>query len=331
MPSDLDAWLAERKSKWPTKARREAREAELAKRREAAREQSLRDKAKAAREREERRANEAKAAKAKKDHDDESKLEKQQRKAEKLRKQLEKAERKLQESIKAGEKRKRSIDDEGDEGEGNDKKGDDVDQLIANATAKATAGAANESESSNSSDSLSNSDSDDSAPDAQSSRRSGPTKVLPPARAQLQIPCKYFSTGGSCGKKGKCRFVHDQTVRDAAIKERAKGGRMSLAERLQQNEIEKEELMVLKAIKYAAEHGLLDDPNSVPESKQIDDPEPEKEEGGQDVQTDETMAEGEPQQKVEAETMIKVEDAGEEQPPAIKSEQFSSPVKTDSI
>lgn len=252
--------MAERKKNWPTKARREARELELSKRREMAKVQSIRDKAKAQKEREEKQANEAKVAKAQQEATAETKLEKQQRKAEKLRKQLEKAEKKLQESIRAGSKRKRDVGDDGDE-DGN------ADNVKQGADTTAAPGAKDGSDSDDSDDSGSDSDSDDSGPEAKSSH--GIHNVTLPPRAPVPRPCKYFSNGGNCGKKGKCRFLHDQSVRDAALKEKAKGGRMTLSERLQQNEREKQELTVLKAIKYAAEHGLLEDPSTVSAEQEV--------------------------------------------------------------
>jgi hypothetical protein len=269
-PSDLAAWLAERRQKWPTKARREAKEAELAKRRAQSAEQSARDKSKAKKERDEREAMEVTRVK-RESGTGESKLEKQQKRAEKLRKQLERAEKKLQDAMNAGTKRKRDSGDEGDEeGEINQSNGDGiggdlVDQVIAKATAGASAmDLESDSDSSGSSEYTSDSDSDDdSQPEAHTSRSSGPVRVLPPKKPILQRQCKYFSTGGTCGKKGKCRFVHDQSVRDAALREKEmNGGRMTLAQRLVQNDKEKDDLLILKSIKYLYEKGVLTEPQA---------------------------------------------------------------------
>lgn len=168
----------------------------------------------------------------------------------------------MQDAMKAGTKRKRG-DEDGDDSMVNGVKveGDIVDQVIA----KATAGALNEDSDSSSDDSSeyttdSGSD-DDSGPDAMTSRRITTAQILPPKKAILQRQCKYFSTGGTCGKKGKCRFVHDQSVRDAALREKElNGGRMTLSQRLVQNDKEKDDLMVLKSIKYLYEKGMLDEP-----------------------------------------------------------------------
>lgn len=210
-----------------------------------------------------------------------SKLEKQQKKAEKLRKQLERAERKLQDAMKAGTKRKREAGDDGDEeGEilsstGAREGGDLVDQVIAKATARAdVSDDDSDSSSSESSEYTSDSDSDEnSGPETQTVRLAAPMQVLPPKKPILQRQCKYFSTGGTCGKKGKCRFVHDQSVRDAALKEKElNGGRMTLAQRLVQNDKEKDDLLVLKSIKYLYERGFLDEPlaASAPYSDSMD-------------------------------------------------------------
>lgn len=216
MPSDLNVWLAERKNRFPTKARREAAAEELRKRRE----MGLTGKRKQQPENDQIKKEEP-----------ESKLEKQQRKAEKLRRELEKAERKIQDAV-SGSKRKRENGDEGDE---------EHDQVKRQDTAES-----------------SGSDSDDSNPEAMSSRNNGPVRIAQPPKAQLQRHCKYFSTGGTCGKKGKCRFVHDQEVRNLALKEKeANGGKMTLAQRLILNDTAKDDLTILKSIKYLKEKGLM--------------------------------------------------------------------------
>ena len=231
LPSNLDTWLAERKARFPTKARRDAAEEELHKRRE-----------------------QAQDGKPIKKEEGETKLERQQRKAEKLRAELEKAERKIQDSMTGG-KRKRENGDEGD---------DDRGQV-----------------SDEDSDS-SGSDSESSKPEAMSSRSTGPVRVPPPPKAQLQRHCKYFSTGGTCGKKGKCRFVHDQEVRNQALKDKeANGGKMTLAQRLILNDTAKDDLTILKSIKYLKEKGLMSDLSaSAPKSEDGLDGNPKTEENG---------------------------------------------------
>jgi hypothetical protein len=224
LPSNLDTWLAERKARFPTKARRDAAEEELRKRREQAQDGKSKDH----------------HEKSIKKEEGESKLERQQRKAEKLRAELEKAERKIQDSMSGG-KRKRENGDEGD-----DDRGQVSDE-----------------------DSDSSSSGSDTKPEVMTSRSTAPVQAPPPQKAQLQRHCKYFSTGGTCGKKGKCRFVHDQEVRNQALKDKeANGGKMTLAQRLILNDTAKDDLTILKSIKYLKEKGLMSDPSaSAPKSE----------------------------------------------------------------
>lgn len=168
----------------------------------------------------------------------ETKLERQQRKAEKLRLELEKAERKIKQEM-AGGKRKREYGDEGDEDRG---------------------------QVSDDSDSDSSSDLGNSKPETMSSRSNGHIvhARAPPTKAQLQRHCKYYSTGGTCGKKGKCRFVHDLDVRNQALREKElNGGKMTIAQRLILNDTAKDDLTILKSIKYLKEKGLMPESSSV--------------------------------------------------------------------
>ncbi|TQS36635.1 hypothetical protein Golomagni_02908 [Golovinomyces magnicellulatus] len=215
LPTDLEVWLAERKRKFPTKSRREAAIEQSRLRREEAHENKH------------KKPNSEKFIKK----EGETKLEKQQRKAEKLRLELEKAERKIQQEI-SGSKRKRDNGDEGD---------DDRGQV-----------------SDNDSESSSSLDSDD-KPETLSTRANSSSRLHPP-KAQLQRHCKYFSTGGTCGKKGKCRFLHDHEVRNQALRDKeANGGKMTLAQRLILNDTAKDDLTILKSIKYLKEKGLMPD------------------------------------------------------------------------
>lgn len=81
----------------------------------------------------------------------------------------------------------------------------------------------------------------------------------PPKKADPTKHCKYYSTGGTCGKKGKCRFVHDASVREAALKEREmNGGRMTLQQRLTLNDKDQEDLTIIKTLAYLKEKGLME-------------------------------------------------------------------------
>ena len=169
-----------------------------------------------------KRAGQAKDGSAKKEISErDAELERQQQKAEKLRKQLE--------NLETSIKRKREQQDEGDEMRA-------VDASPA---------------------SSSNSKSDDEKPETLSTREQ---LAIPPAakKADQTKHCKYFSTGGVCGKKGKCRFVHDPEVRAAALQERERnGGRMTLQQRLTLNDKEQEDLTIVKTLAYLQGKGIM--------------------------------------------------------------------------
>ncbi|KAJ4151503.1 hypothetical protein LMH87_012196 [Akanthomyces muscarius] len=158
------------------------------------------------------------AAQAQRNEDKAASLE---READKLRKQL----RKVEFSIK----RKREQGDEGDEMRG-----------------------------------ASENSSDDEPPEALSTKASStaiPSRPLPTTggkKADVTRHCKYYSTGGTCGKKGKCRFVHDPEIREAAIKEQeANNGRLTIQQRLVLNDKEQEDLAVLRSIQYLRQKGIM--------------------------------------------------------------------------
>ncbi|KAI6294387.1 hypothetical protein MCOR34_009719 [Pyricularia oryzae] len=202
-PTDIAAWIAERKANFPTQARIKALAAAAA--------TSNGEKAK-----------DGKDAAV-------SSLEKQKLKAEKLRKQLEKVESSI--------KRKREQQDEGD----------DMRDVKASP--------------SSSDDSQSDSDKPEVLP-------SRPAVPPPSKKADPSKHCKYYSTGGVCGKKGKCRFVHDEAVRSAALREREmNGGRMTLQQRLTLNDKDQEDLTIVKTLQYLKEKGLIDQSGSTPSSQ----------------------------------------------------------------
>ncbi|KAI1339541.1 hypothetical protein F5Y15DRAFT_76011 [Xylariaceae sp. FL0016] len=155
-------------------------------------------------------------------------LDKTQAEADKLRKQLAKVERKL-------EKRKRAANDEGDE----------------------MRGSVSES-----------SDSSDDEPDVEGTGKPKDSFLPPAPRADPSQHCKYYSTGGTCGKKGKCRFKHDSAVRRAALDEQIQnGGRFTLRQRLMLNDRNNEEMEVVKAVVEMRVNGRLHDPKN-PEIRQ---------------------------------------------------------------
>lgn len=108
------------------------------------------------------------------------------------------------------------------------------------------------------------SDSSDDEPEIITSKALASTKPTPQQqqaaqkKADITKQCKYYSTGGTCGKKNKCRFVHDDEIRNAAIKDRqANEGRLTIQQRLILNDKEQEDLAVLESIHYLQQKGIL--------------------------------------------------------------------------
>ena len=100
--------------------------------------------------------------------------------------------------------------------------------------------------------------SDDEKPEVMSTRSHVAPPPPPAKKADVSKHCKYYSTGGTCGKKGKCRFVHDPEVREAALKEReANNGRLTIQQRLILNDKEQEDLTVLQSIQYLRQKGIM--------------------------------------------------------------------------
>lgn len=198
-PSDIAAWIAERRRNFPTQTRVKAKMAA--------------DK-----------ANAIKEAEAREERARALALEKEQERADKLRRELEKVESSL--------KRKREQQDAGDE------------MREVGAT------------SSMSSPSVK---SEDEKPETMSTKPDPNANLPPPPKkADPTKHCKYYSTGGTCGKKGKCRFVHDPEVREAALKEREmNGGRMTLQQRLTLNDKDQQDLTIVKTLAYLKEKGLI--------------------------------------------------------------------------
>lgn len=145
-----------------------------------------------------------------------------EQKAEKLRKQLEKVESSI--------KRKREQQDEGD----------DMRDINLSSSPSSV------------------SKSDDEKPEVMTTRPEPSSLPPPPKKADPRKQCKYFSTGGNCGKRGKCRFVHDPVEREQALKARElNGGRPTLEQRLILNDKEQEDLTIVESLKYLQDKGML--------------------------------------------------------------------------
>lgn len=199
-PSDLAAWVAERKRNFPTKDRVKAKLAvEGDSKGSATKNGDAKDERALA-------------------------LEKEQQRADKLRRELEKVESSL--------KRKREQQDAGDE--------------MRDVAASSSMSPSVKSE--------------DEQPETMSTKPDPNANLPPPPKkADPTRHCKYYSTGGTCGKKGKCRFVHDPEVREAALKDRElNGGRLTLQQRLTLNDKDQEDLTILKTLAYLKEKGLTE-------------------------------------------------------------------------
>lgn len=193
-PTDLAAWIAERRKNFPTEARRKAKLAEVTQN----------------------------GDKVKNDGGKQGALTALEKQQQKLRKQLEKVESSI--------KRKREQQDEGDE--------------MRDVDASTTISSASKS--------------DDEAPESLPTKPESVAIPPPPKKADPSRHCKYYSTGGTCGKKGKCRFVHDEEVRQAALTERERnGGRITLQQRLILNDKDQEDLTIVKTLQYLKEKGMM--------------------------------------------------------------------------
>lgn len=100
--------------------------------------------------------------------------------------------------------------------------------------------------------------SDDEKPEVMSTRQQDNNVPPPTRKADPKKHCKYYSTGGNCGKRGKCRFVHDPLVREQALREREmNGGRMTLQQRLTMNDKHQEDLTIVQSLKYLQDKGVF--------------------------------------------------------------------------
>ncbi len=106
--------------------------------------------------------------------------------------------------------------------------------------------------------------SENEAPESLSSHNK-PSSLPPPpiVRADPSSHCKYYATGGKCGKKDKCRFKHDPAVREAALQEQTRnGGRLTLKQRLMLNDKNMEDRETVEAILSLRSNGRILDPQN---------------------------------------------------------------------
>ena len=108
---------------------------------------------------------------------------------------------------------------------------------------------------------------EDVAPEERTSKR-GEQDIMPLKRGQSKQLCKYFLANGRCRSGASCRFKHELPKRGNGIiqaKEVAnqpvgRAERVSLYQRLIEQEKKNEEEAVLRAIIHLGEIGILDQP-----------------------------------------------------------------------
>ncbi|KAK7542865.1 nuclear fragile X mental retardation-interacting protein 1-domain-containing protein [Phyllosticta citribraziliensis] len=243
--ADIAAWIAERKKRWPTRARaleKQKAEEELRK----AREEKRRNAEANFDKDNKHKAREAPGKKRKRDDHDRVAMEKHLAKAEKLRKKLEKAEAKLNGTASAKAKSKppespaEAVADLGtrDSETQNASKANLVgydsedDEQDSEAESSVISSDSSDSSTETDSDSSSDGDSDSDAPPVEESSAKRPIKVAPPARKPAQNPMPKQGT-----------------------KKEAK--RLTLRERMIEQEQQREAEIALEAIKILGDHGML--------------------------------------------------------------------------
>ena len=182
-----------------------------------------------------KKAEALKSAQAEKDAENaDAKVDSDEEKLGKLQAEMSKVEQRLK------EKRKRSANDEGDE-----MRTDHAHQDSASIK------------------------SEDEAPESLTTHKPASLPPPPIIRADPTSHCKYYATGGKCGKKDKCRFKHDPAVREAALQEQTRnGGRLTLKQRLMLNDKNMEDRETVEAILSLRSNGRILDPQNPEISRQ---------------------------------------------------------------
>ncbi|KAH0545076.1 hypothetical protein FGG08_000847 [Glutinoglossum americanum] len=284
---DIEKWIEERKKRYPTKARVEEKKAESKRTAEeatAARKRASRKaKEKRRKEREKQQAREdlEKRRKDKKERAAKNLaafLEKKARQAKEAQDALENAETSARDPLGTGKKRKRE--------DGQDENDTPVDDNANEASTTTLSGHSSvadleisdddtgesmsiSSGSSSGESSSGSSDSDSDQPEESSSRPKGPVRVPAPKRERKSTQvCRQFRSHGSCFRGDRCRFIHDipgpgdgnnYKSKNAVIRERKKEKkRKGIYQALVESEKEKENILVLEAIRFLGNHGILD-------------------------------------------------------------------------
>ncbi|KAI9838682.1 MAG: hypothetical protein M1819_004996 [Sarea resinae] len=277
--ADLAAWIEERKKRFPTKARIEAKKAELKQRLEETNSRKKNYLKGVDKQRKDKMPpNQASVLNAKAQAFRERRKTKKRENRERVNALLGEVEDSLNATTAThtvGEKRKRTAS---------------VGKAALDDDATSSSGSSfNEDSASSGGDE--DSASSDSEPEESSTRRSAPEKVPPPKREKRGQVCRQFLQKGFCARErgGKhCPFLHELPGRGNKDRERNRdktnntmetnlngsvGGdkgragkkvrpnqaqRKRLYQRLLDVDIEKDNLRVLQAIRYLAEHGVLE-------------------------------------------------------------------------
>ncbi|KAF7116284.1 hypothetical protein CNMCM5793_004360 [Aspergillus hiratsukae] len=257
-PTDIAAWIEERKKRFPTQAKVEEKKKAMDAARKA-REEAL-NKKKMDRQ-EQRRAQKVSSKpndKPEKAVDPADAAAKAKLKADKLQRKLLKEQERVAKAEADAERARLKVEKL---------------QKVAMEAEESAASSSVDSDStdwtsSSGSDISSNSDEsdDDAAPEEVSSRREGPERVPPPPRVNKKQVCRYFSRHGRCLHGEKCNFLHELPERGVktkpAEKKGEKKGRRGLFQALIERQKEDEDRRAMEVIVWLGQNGFLDAPEA---------------------------------------------------------------------
>ena len=261
-PSEIAAWIAERRRRWPTQAKRDAgkKEADEKKRRW---EEEKKKRAEAIQTAKAKRAGDRRSAATQKVTEMLQKpslstqgatldsVQEAQSRAERLRRKAAKAQRRLEvaelELLKSG----------------NGSNAVSVAEEKAPDLNRDEDSSSSLSDSSEPTDSTSSSESEeDSGPEALSSKVEVES-IAPSSQnaARVRKPCQFFVKNGTCKYGGKCKYAHDskEAYRDKTMATGSNVGRKGLWQVMVEKEQEVERKKVLQAIIALAKQGVLTD------------------------------------------------------------------------
>ncbi|QKX54031.1 uncharacterized protein TRUGW13939_01113 [Talaromyces rugulosus] len=277
--ADIQAWIAERKKRFPTQARVEEKkkaQEETRKQRDLQRDEARR-KQQEARERNKTESKEV----GEQGVDPMDAALKAKERAARLRKKLLKEERRLQKA-EADAERARLMAEASQRGQEVDNR-DTKDAVVQGGTTKDPSSteplASSPAQGDHQEESIGSGPSDDTdisddAPEEVSSRRDGPERVPPPPRgidAKQKKPCHNFQRRGRCPRGDRCRYSHevsglpgpgDKLRSDTTTKRPVRRG---LFQMLVSQEMEARDGQVMQAISWLGSQGLLESRSNIAE------------------------------------------------------------------